>query len=435
MHGNTLNHLLLAFLPLMMLAAGAQAQLTVGDEIVVSAQDFDEQYAAGAYNSVRNEFMVVWHDDSGLQSRSIMGRRYTATGSFIAEYLLVFEETRDNAQPDIAYDPVNDRYLLTYVHDVFGDGSDFDIYGRWIPFDGPNPSLTPFPICTFPSKQLNPHVAYAGTEQAFMVTWWNGHTDTTASYISAKYVSPTGIVNPSAAIAVAFGPEERMVPDIAYNQARNEYLIVFQLLDAGGGDVYGVRLTASGSIIGTGEFGIATWPDPETAPRVAASRSADEWAVAWQSDVPGMLKDIFARRLWVDGGGSVVTEAPVHVYGLAGNESYPDIGVYQENSTYLITWEQQYSSVTGPYGISARTLDSMNSMGPAVAVRTPRVDESIECSRPAVAAGASSWFVAWEHERDPVPNYVDIHGAVVSEPIFIDDFESGLTNRWSSVTP
>ena len=84
---------------------------------------------------------------------------------------------------------------------------------------------------------------------------------------------------------------------MAYNKARNEYLIVYQLMDAGFGSIYGVRISGGGAILGTGEFGVAAWPGPETLPRVAASRVADEWAVVWQSDMLGAMKDIYARRV------------------------------------------------------------------------------------------------------------------------------------------
>ena len=161
------------------------------------------------------------------------------------------------------------------------------------------------------------------------------------------------------------GGEERVSPDVAYNQARNEYLIVYQLMDGGFGSIYGVRLTAGGVILGGGDFGIAVWPDPETQPRVAASRVADEWAVAWQSDVPGAMKDIYARRLWVNVGGAMEFAAPVHVMGSPVDERHPDIAAHPENTEYLIAWEHQYSSSSGPLGVLARTLNHWNSLGEA----------------------------------------------------------------------
>ena len=105
-------------------------------EIIVSAQDIDEYLPDAAYNSVRDEYLVVWHDSPPAQARSIKARRYTAAGSFLAEYVIAFEDSplRDNAQPSVAYDPVNDRYLVVWVRDVFGDGSDWDVYGRIVPW-------------------------------------------------------------------------------------------------------------------------------------------------------------------------------------------------------------------------------------------------------------------------------------------------------------
>lgn len=410
------------------------AQPSMGIEQVVSAQDFDEFKPQAAYNSNHDEYLVVWHDTSPLQSRSVMGKRVNRSGSTIEEFIIAFEDAppRDNAQPTVAYDSANDVYLVAWVHDTFGDDSDWDVYGRIIPWDGPVANHSAFTICNFASKQWSPRVAFAGTEGEFLVTWWNEGSGGSNSYISAQRVDPSGSLI-SGNFVVTSGGEERVVPDIAYNQARNEYLIVYQLMDAGFGSIYGVRLSGNGAILGGGDFGIAVWPDPETLPRVAASRIADQWAVVWQSDVAGFLKEIYARRVWVDGTGAIQAAAPVHVAGTAIDERNPDIAAHPENTDFLIAWEQQYSNSSGPFGIWARTLSTTNLMSPNFTLRA--ASSNLSSSMPGIAAAWNDWLVVWEQDRDDTPSYQDIHGRSVIGPLFSDGFETGDRSQWSDSMP
>ena len=405
-------------------------------EITVSAQDFDEYLPDVAYNSVRDEYFVVWHDNNGT-ARSIKARRYTAAGSFIAEYTIAFEDSppRDNAQPSVAYDPVNDRYLVVWVRDFLGDGSDWDVYGRSVPWNGPDAGLAAFQINTFTSNQWNPRVAYGGTVQEFMVTWWNEGSGGVRSYISAQRVAAAGNTVGSTITVTYDAGEERVAPDIAYNQARNEYLVVYQRMDGGGGNIYSVRISGSGSLLGGGDYGIAAWPSPETVPRIAASRVSDRWAVVWQSEISATNFDVYARLVWFDGMGAIQMTAPVHLPYSSVNESSPDIAAHPESSNFLITWRQQYSSTTGPYGISAQVLNATDVLGRTFTPRGVYIGENLDCDRPAVAGGVGDWMVVWEHPRDDTPSYRDIHGVILFNEIFSDGFESNDTSEWSSTVP
>lgn len=408
----------------------------MGPEQIISAQDFDEYHPHIAYNSNHNEYLVVWHDVSPFQSRAIMGKRIDIDGATIAEFTIAFEDAppRDNAQPTVAYDPVNDLYLVAWVRDYSGDGSDWDVYGRIVPWNGPVSGHTQFAICAFSSNQWNPHVAFAGTQGDFMVTWWNEYYNSVHSYISAQRISSAGALT-GGTFTVTSANEERVGPDIAYNQARNEYLIVYQRMDDVAGNIYGVRMTATGAILGGGDFAIAAWPDPETAPRVSASRVADEWAVVWQSDIPGNMKEIYARRLWIDGAGTVQLASPLYVAGTSVDESLPDIAAHPGRTEYLIAWEQQYSNSSGPFGIWAGTLNTANALGPRFEIRGIWAGESTTCSSPTVGAAPTGWLVAWEHDRDGAPSYQDIHARAVYGPLFMDGFESGDFSAWDDHTP
>ncbi len=421
---------------LSLVPAGSANGDSMSAEITVSNEDFDEYLPDVAYNSVRDEYFVVWHDNNGT-ARSIMARRYTAAGIFIDSYVIAYETdpVRDSAQPSVAYDPVNDRYLVVWVRDFYGDGSDWDVYGRFVPWDGPIGGLAAFSINSFVNKQWNPRVAYGGTVQEFMVTWWNEGVPGDASHISAQRIAAAGNTVGSAITVTYDMNEERVAPDIAYNQARNEYLVVYQRMDGGGGNIYSVRISGSGVLLGGGDYGIAAWPSPETAPRISASRVSDRWAVVWQSEISATNFDVYARLVWFDAMGAIQMTAPVHLPYTSVNESTPDIAAHPESSNFLITWRQQYSSSTGPYGIRAQVLNATDVLGRIYIPRGVIGGETLDCDRPAVAGGLGDWMVVWEHPRDDTPSYRDIHGVILFDEIFSDGFESNDTSEWSSTVP
>lgn len=422
---------LIALTTLILTPVAAAGATGMSPELTVTAEDFDEFLPQVAYNTNRDEFFVVWHDVS-FQGRTVMGKRLDRWGNTIGLYTIAYNSTNDSAQPTVAYDPVNDRYLVAYIRDFPGDGSDWDLYGRLVPWNGPDGSLTEFPIVTWGTHQWNPRAAYASTEQEFFVTWWNeDQTGAVASYISGARLSPTTGATVGSTLTIASGTDPRFTPDVAYNRARNEYLIVYTLFTGGQGDVYAVRMNAGGSILGTGEFGVAAWPDAEESPKVAASPTANKWAVVWHSQVDVNDTEIYAR--FVNGDGTI-DGAPVQLVGTTIQERDPEISCVGEGSRFFVAFSQQYSSATGPFGVSGYFLDADHSYGALETVRTVYLGEDDpECGQIAAGTSGSSVLVTWQHNRH-ASVYRDILGRVVHDP-FGDGFESGDFSAWSSVSP
>jgi hypothetical protein len=407
-----------------------EAQNAQSPEVVISDLPIDQYLPQVAYNSHRKEYFVVWHNVWPVQARDIYGARVDHNGNLIAQYV-ISSAVKDRAQPSVAYDPQRDRYLVAWMFDSSGAGTDWDIYGRIVPWNGPSGSFPEFYINTWTSNQWTPKVEYAGTQQEFMVVWEN-EASGVPWYLSGQRVDAATGNLVSTPFTVVSGSENRINHDLAYNQARNELLVVYQVVANGGGDIYGVRMTASGAVLGGGEFGIAAWPDPEEDPTVGASRIGDTYVVAWHNVLSATDQDSYVRLVngdgSLDGGPLLVAQTPV----IEGN---PDVACYPESTTCLVAWEQQYSSTVGPRGISARTVGLDHSLGAPFAPRPVFIGEDINCYLPAIAGGSDGWLVAWEHDNDPsTPGNQNIHGVVAYE-LFADGFETGNTGRWSDVQP
>jgi hypothetical protein len=303
----------------------------------------------------------------------------------------------------VDYDPVNDRYLVAWVYDASGSGTDWDLYGRFIPWNGPSASLTAFPICTWQTNQWNPKVAYGRTVEEFLVVWTNT-PGALPAYISGRRVKAADGTFPGGGasdLTISRATENRVNPDVTYNLARNEYLVVYDNT----ADIFGMRLTGNAVPLGGGEFGIAAWPSAEIHPAVAACKGANQYLVAWQSDQSASNDAIYAR--FIDGNGTL---AGVHeIADTTSPEREADVACNQAGNQYLVAWQQRYTNFK--YGIWGRLVHPDETMDAGFEIVQP--GSGTDRTEPAVAGGYTNYLVAWEHERDGTA-YQDIHGRLIT---------------------
>jgi len=407
--------------------APAWADQPMGPEIPISILDNQQYNPHVAYNSLRDQYLVVWHNFWG-GNRDIYGRRLDGEGNLLS-WFTIATGSYDKVQPAVAYDPLNDRYLVVWSYDFHGDGSDWDLYGRLIPWNGPDASLTEFPIETNSRTQDSSEVAFALAQQEFMVVWTNSGGGVPKDIEGAR-IQLNGSLVPGGLVAVASGANDRTNPDIAYNLDRNEYLVTYDEL---GADILATRLTGGGVILGGGEFEIAAWPNPESRPSVAAcGGGTDHYFVAWQSLVGANNNDIYGRFVTGDG---VPDGAPLQFSNFTLREEAPDVTCRNGSAEFLVAWQSQYSNTTGPFGVDGRLVLPNRTLSQSFAIRYVYIGETTGvATTPAAVGGQQGYLVAWEHDRQGT-SYQDIHGRMVWGSLFSDGFESGDANAWSSVLP
>ena len=184
-------------------------------------------------------------------------------------------------------------------------------------------------------------VAYNSQWQEYLVVW---HASTaTNRYIYGQFVSRNGaLIGSRFMISPPVG--NNMYPDVAYNPARNEYLVVYMVETATANvyGIYGMRLDAYGGPLG-GERCFATSPPDYTYwhPAVAYSTLTAEYLVVWQEEWGTAYKGIEARTLPGDGGtlGSIleVTGLQVDVA-----PSSPDVAYTRASNEFLVVWQRWY---------------------------------------------------------------------------------------------
>ena len=392
---------------------GAEA---VGREVTVSALDNEKFLPAVAYNGDREEFLVVWHNRWG-SSRDVYGARLDRFGKVLDSFVLA-TGGYDRAQPAAAYDPAHDRYLVVWIYDYYGNGSDWDVYGRLVPWDGPEPGLSEFPIWDATDSQWNPKVAYSTGDDTFLVVWGNTAVGATAT-VSMRYVASDGTPHYAGTVA-GDATNDYLNPDLTYGQLRDEYLIAYEV---NGADIAVRRVDHTG-LLGS-EVMVAAWPDAESGPAVAACPGQDQWLVAWSNSAP----DVFARFLHGD---AVVDGGPLTVTTAGGADDTPAVACLPGGGQYLVAWEGEFTGLRT--GIIGRRLDTgKNFLAPEFQIRPVYSTQTRSSATPAVVGSEIGWSVAWVQEREG-STYSDIHARMVWA-LFADDFETGNTSMWSLVSP
>jgi hypothetical protein len=373
-------------------------------EIIISDFNNKEILPDIAYNSKHNEYLVVWHTTGTAATRTVRGARISANGQMLANFQINGHPSKDSVQPSVAYDPVHDHYLTVFLFDAAGDGSNMDLLGRLIPWEGPDPNLNSFLISDWSTHQWTPEVAYGRAVEEFLVVWANEYqSGALPMYISGRRVRAAdgSFFGSGSDLTINHPSQNRVNPAVTYNLARNEYLVIYD----NGLDILGTRYTGHIDHDFGGEFAIAGWPDAETIPDVAACYEADQYLVTWQSLQGGTNDAIYGRFL--DG-----SAKPGNVYQIddtTSAERAASVSCNDAGTRYLVAWQTEYTNLK--FGVWARFVSPNEQLGPLFAVQEP-FNQSHR-TNPAVAGGRTDYLSVWEDERGNT-GFWDIHGRLIT---------------------
>jgi hypothetical protein len=377
-----------------------------GPYLIVAAEDNWKWSPAVAYASQHDEYLVVWETWEANGHHAIYGRRVSPLGQMFSEFL-IYSGQYNSLQPTVAYDVTHDRYLVVWAYDSTGDGTDGDIYGRFIPWNGPSASEAAFGIDVSRANLDKPKLAYSPTSDEFLIIW------RVLPGLDNLYAIAGGIIyndKTGKPISISSGLEPRDFPDLAYNLVRNEFVVVWDM-DVGRDeqdlDIYAMRLDFSGAPMPPGEFAVATLTSNEQHPTVAACYNADKYLIAWQQQVNQTTDDnIFARMM---SGTGLLGQS----YGVAGTtlpQQHPRLACNPGGNEFFLAWDDQYAQPYPRRGVWAEVIHTDFWVEPAFEVVRP--SDTRDRLFPAVAYGDKTALVVWQHARDN-SNWLDIWGQVV----------------------
>jgi hypothetical protein len=140
----------------------------------------------------------------------------------------------DQLNSAVAYASRQGLFLVVYE----SMEPDYDIYGRFVEAETGNTLGTRFPIAATGAWELNPDVAYDPYNDRFLVVWQHLNASTLDSHISGRVVYGRPLPGPiyfpdSSTTILGAGPEQTYKPAVAHNTDDHQFMVVFE--ESGGG--------------------------------------------------------------------------------------------------------------------------------------------------------------------------------------------------------
>ncbi|MCO6451271.1 MAG: hypothetical protein J5I90_10840 [Caldilineales bacterium] len=344
----------------MLTRGGAWASFAT--DIVVAGSGQDEQLHGIGYDCDRNQYLVVWHVDTGGGDTDIWGRRASANPfNWLGGAFPIAQTSAPERAAAVVFNHTDNDYLVVYERQL--SNGDVDIIGQRVAGNigegdnGPDLKGETIPVATTITSETRPAVAYLTTTQQFLVVYeWNGDIwgQRLARYRQGD--SSGEMVGTSFQVASDSQWKETQ-PSITASTQQSYFLVGYTYeFGVGDFDIRGQRVRGSSlpgnDLLGT-SFDIASRGADETQSFLVFSPQRQTFLAVWQAE-SGINSDV--RGLWMD------------AKNLAGN---PAIGGSFEIAADLVALEGQPRADIDP--INGDTVVVMRyASGPGI---TPQIGQ------------------------------------------------------------
>lgn len=371
------------------------------DGFAISSAPGDQTSPSVAASS--SGYLVVWQD--GRTDSDIYGSRVTSGGT-VQDPNGIPISTAANEQAFPSVTSSGNRYFVVWddLRNIGTAGR--QIFGARLSTSGVVQDPNGIAISKVANPLPSPSVA-AG-DDGFLVVWVDSRVNTVGQHIYGSRVSNSGGVSDPNGITIANAPYDQYAPSVAANGS--SYLVVWEDNRTNGftRDIYAARVTSSGNVKDRNGTVISTAENNQFYPSVAASSSG--YLVVWEdgrnSDITGL--DIYGARVTTSG--SISDPNGIAISLAVSNQFSPSVAA--GNDGYLVVWwdgRNLDSTVYDIYG--SRVTKNGNVQDPqGIAICTAPQGQYAAV----VAASSSGYFVAWSDDRNIGATDWDIYGARVS---------------------
>ena len=381
----------------------------------ISQQSVDAVSPAVAYNPDREEYLVVWYNDrpgnDDIQAQRV-SRGGAPTGS---AFYIAAGSGADRRFPDVAYNNALQEYLVVWEQFDQSTG-DTIIYGARVRSTG-GVIGSPFPIFTG-SPSMLPAVAYASTEDKYLVvwTWFESPGMHIVGCTVTVSVSGTTVGSPFYVSEDTTGSVPRSQPDLAYNRARNEFLVVWKQDDTPSDpDIYAQRVKMAG---GEGLLGspleICSLGGYDEDPAVAAlpyPSGTGQYLVVWEDRVSSS-GNILGQLRSGDGTVEILYLMPSFS---SDDQTDPAVAATESGQRYLILWSHSdYYTGWAYTPVVGREVDTEGkNVGEEADIW------GVNAQHPAVASGPlGDFFVAYD-EQELIATHRDVYGLLWGTRVYL----------------
>ncbi len=318
--------------------------------------------------------------------------------SYLGSELQISDPTSpecDRYLPAVAYNYVHDEYLVVW-HNKWPDGHR-DVYARRVSSNGQLKSW--FAVSAGSHDRFQPDVAYNAATDEYLVVWmYDAQGDGTHYEVWGRTVAWNGS---------SMGPEFQIfawpnrgfwTPRVAWNSYRNEYLVIangFDTVTSLANDVSGRRVMADGSTPYAGSPISQSQVDKPHQGDIAYNVAADEYLVVWRRMWTTADGDIRGARLRGDNGAVINPPGEFVINNKPEDQQSPAVTTNDQHR-YLVVWQHAFPGPCCDWDIRGQELDvAGNPEGSEFTIASSTDDET----DPAVAARAGpirDYLVTWQ---------------------------------------
>jgi hypothetical protein len=295
-------------------------------------------WPAVAYNATNDEYLVVWSYEASSMVYEIWGKIIPWNGPGTnPEFQIMSWTDRSFWSPGVAWNSNRNEYLVVWnaldTTSGFPPGDYNDIGGYRVSASGTiyNPG-SPIVIDSVDSPQ-QADLAYNATTDEYLVVWVRYYTATGYDVYGARVSGLGVLVNPPAQFVIAGTNDDEYHPAVATNGV-DRYLVAWEWVSSGDHNVRAVDLDELGNYPMDWSCSQMT-PKNETNPDVAAapgagvdyflvwhqsSTSGDQiWAWRWDAITPTLPFAIASRANWQSHSPAVAIGCPGNLIAYASD--------------------------------------------------------------------------------------------------------------------
>jgi len=374
--------------------------------IAISTAASNQELHSVAFDGTN--YLVVWDDYRSGSNYDIYGARVSPSGSVLdPSGIPISTAAYDQGSPSVAFDGTN----CLVVWSSYVAGGTQDIYGARVSPSGTVLDPSGIPISTAANSQNSPSVAFDGTN--YLVVWMSYYISTTNADLYGARVSPSGTVLDPSGIAISTAANGQWYPSVAFGGTN--YLAVWMDWRNGGSlDIYGARVSPSGTVLDPSGIAISIGINTQYAPSVAFDGT--NYLVVWMDSRNDSYYDIYGAR--VDPSGQILDSIIIPISTAVNKQWLPSVAF--DGTNYLVVWEDYRGNGTNPDIYGARVSPSGTVLDPSgIAISAATNWQEY----PSVAFDGTNYLVVWMDYPNPsIPHY-DIYGARVStDGVVVDSF-------------
>ena len=415
MRGLPLFMMVLAMMPG---AVAAQTEPPAHPDFVVSQATDLQANPALAHDPKRDRFLSTWQDFRNKPDSSIdiYGRIVDGRGNPVTGDLPITRAKGSQGFSAVAFDPVNDRYLVVWTDWRNALDVDSDIYGRLIDVDG-TPSGDEFVIAAERGvSQKFPNLAFDPVRQRFLVLWVDNRA-VQIDKIFGRFVGARGDLQ-GEAFPVAPDGDYQDSPSLLFDQSRDQFFVAWR--DTWSAAPEDLDKAVYGSLVDAGRgpdgssFLIALEKDgcvPLSLNAASKAHGEDFYFIAWSSGrnyfemmpnegYPDRQRGLDVYGAFVDVADGSLRKAPFMIASEIDYQRAPSVGYDSNQNRFLVVWYDLRRLPTGR---------DMDIYGKFVSVAGDVTDEFLVSDEgapgirryPTVAFSPKSdaFVVLWEDER------------------------------------